>query len=56
MTDAGFITNTDYRDVFEVDRNAAKAALARWVADGTLIREGERRGARYRPGNRWPPE
>lgn len=55
MSDVGFITNSDYRDAFGVDRNTAKTALARWVWDGVLVREGERRGARYRPASRWPP-
>jgi len=34
MNEAGFITNTDYRDAFGVDRNTAKAALAKWMVDG----------------------
>jgi predicted HTH transcriptional regulator len=56
MAEAGFITNTDYRDAFDVDRNAAKAALATWVGQGVLVREGRRRWTRYRPGDRWHPE
>jgi len=55
MAAAGFITNTDYRDVFDVDRNTAKAALASWVGEGVLVREGNRRWTRYRPGDRWHP-
>lgn len=55
MDTAGFITNADYREAFGVDRYAAKQALARWVNSEVLIREGERRGARYRPGPKWPP-
>jgi len=55
MREAGFITNADYREAFGADRNAAKVALARWVADGALVREGEKRRTRYRPGPRWPP-
>jgi ATP-dependent DNA helicase RecG len=55
MAEAGFITNTDYRDAFDVDRSTAKTALATWVGQGVLVREGQRRGARYRPGDRWPP-
>jgi ATP-dependent DNA helicase RecG len=55
MAEAGFITNTDYRDAFDVDRNAAKAVLASWVGQGMLLREGRRRWTRYRPGDRWPP-
>jgi predicted HTH transcriptional regulator len=54
MAEAGFITNTDYRDAFDVDRNTAKAALASLVGAGVLIREGNRRSARYRRGDRWP--
>lgn len=56
MSEAGFLTNTDYRDAFGVDRNTAKAALANLVTDGYLIREGERRGSRYRASYRWPPQ
>ena len=55
MREAGFITNADYREAFGADRHAAKVALARWVADGALVREGEKRRIRYRPGPRWPP-
>jgi ATP-dependent DNA helicase RecG len=54
MREAGFITNADYREAFGVERGAAKAALARWVADGALVLEGEKRRARYREGPRWP--
>ncbi|MBX3160624.1 MAG: putative DNA binding domain-containing protein [Deltaproteobacteria bacterium] len=52
---AGFITNADVREAFEVDRFAATTRLNRWVRDGALVREGERKGARYRAGDRWPP-
>jgi hypothetical protein len=55
METAGFITNADYREAFGVGRYAAKQALARWAASGILILEGERRGARYRSGPKWPP-
>jgi predicted HTH transcriptional regulator len=55
MREAGYITNADYREAFGADRNAAKAALARWVTDGALVLEGEKRRARYLPGHRWPP-
>jgi ATP-dependent DNA helicase RecG len=54
--EAGYVTNTDIRDIFGVDRDRAKLMLWRWVAEGTLVREGEKRGARYRPGDRWPPQ
>jgi ATP-dependent DNA helicase RecG len=56
MAEAGFITNADYRDAFDVDRHVAKAALASWVGEGALLREGHRRWTRYSPGERWPPE
>ena len=56
MCEAGFITNSDYREAFGVDRNTAKVALARWVTAGVVLREGKRRGTRYLAGDRWPPE
>lgn len=56
MDKVGFITNADYRDAFGVDRHAAKVALANWVAEGVLAREGRRRWTRYRPGPEWPPK
>lgn len=55
MRDAGYITSTDYREAFGVDRKQATEALGRWVAAGVLVREGERRWTRYRAGTRWPP-
>jgi len=55
METEGFITNAYYREAFGVDRYVAKQALARWVTSGVLILEGSRRGARYRPGPKWPP-
>lgn len=55
MKDTGFITNADYRDAFGVSRQAATDRLARWVQEKVLVREGERRGARYRAGRGWPP-
>ena len=55
MEAVGFITNADYREAFGLERYAAKQALSRWVTAGVLILEGERRGARYRPGPAWPP-
>jgi len=55
MREIGFITNADYREAVGVDRFAATAELAEWVAEGVLVREGERRGTRYRPGPGWPP-
>jgi ATP-dependent DNA helicase RecG len=56
MAEVGYVTNTDIRDIFGVERDRAKLMLWRWVGDGVLVREGEKRGARYRPGERWPPQ
>jgi len=55
MEVSGYITNEDYRAAFGVDRHAATKALGNWSLDGALVREGERRGARYKPGPNWPP-
>ena len=55
MSDVGFMTNSDYREAFDVDRHNAKTALGRWVAEGFLTREGTRRHAKYRATKRWPP-
>lgn len=55
LDDNGFITNTDYREAFGVDRQAATAGLAAWVSAGVVLREGEKRGARYTRGPAWPP-
>lgn len=49
----GSIQNADYRDCFGVDRHEAAAALAALTAQGVLVREGEKRGTRYRPGPAW---
>ncbi len=48
-----FIRNADYRDAHGVDRSAALQALADLARRGILVREGERRGTRYRPGPTW---
>ena len=53
MTAQGTIQNADYRDCFGVDRHEATAALAHLTAQGVLVREGEERGTRYRPGPAW---
>jgi len=53
MGDEGSIQNSDYRDAFGVDRHAALAALSELVAQDVLVRDGERRGTRYRPGPDW---
>ena len=55
LGDTGFITNTDYREAFGVDRYAARQALARWIEGGFLVLEGERRHAKYRATAQWPP-
>lgn len=56
MREAGSITNADYRDAFGVTRQVASEHLAAWTDRGIVIREGERRGTRYRPGPQWPPK
>lgn len=43
------LTNTDYRQLFEVSRSAAAKELRRLVDEGYLRLEGERRGSHYRP-------
>jgi len=55
MREAGFITNGDYRDAFGVTRQVALEHLGSWVEQEVLVREGQRRGTRYRSGRRWPP-
>ncbi len=55
MHDAGAITNADYREAFGVTRQVASERLALWVEKQFVVREGERRGTRYRPGIEWPP-
>lgn len=56
VTSTGQITNAEVREIFGVDRDAAKYKLTRWVSDGILVREGTHRRARYRPGPNWPPQ
>lgn len=46
------LKNADYRELFGVARPVATRELGRLVAQDYLIAEGERRGARYRPGPR----
>ncbi len=48
----GFLKNADYRALFNVPRYRAVAELHRLVDDSYLAMEGERRGARYKPGPR----
>ena len=49
----GNIQNADFREVFGVERDVAKARLQDLVARGVLIRTGERRGTRYHPGSQF---
>ncbi len=53
MEEEGSIQNGDYREAFGVDRRAALTALSELVTQGVLVRDGERRGTRYRPGPDW---
>lgn len=53
MQRQGSIQNADWREVFGVDRREALATLAELAHSGVLVREGERRGSRYRPGPGW---
>lgn len=53
MADRGFLTNTDYREARGVDRRVALAEMKDLVRRSVLVREGEKRGSRYRPGPRW---
>lgn len=49
----GSIQNADYRDVFGIERDAAKEALRQLVAREVLVRTGNRRGTRYSRGPRF---
>lgn len=49
------LKNADYRQLFSVPRAVATRELARLSALGFLALEGERRGARYRVGQRLAP-
>ncbi len=55
MDEAGLITNADVRETLELDRPEARKLLSTWVATEVLEPRGERRGAHYVPGPRWPP-
>jgi Fic family protein len=46
----GSLRNADYREVFGVERHAAKAELRELVRRGVLLRAGERRGTSYSRG------
>ena len=53
MARQGFIQNKDYREIFGINRLEASQRLADLVIQGVLIRQGERRGARYQAGPVW---
>ena len=53
MARNGQITNTDYREVFEVSRGVAKNGLRELVDAAVLLSEGRGRGAHYLPGPAW---
>jgi predicted HTH transcriptional regulator len=55
MKEKGRLTNTDYREIFGVDRPEATRHLALLVKEGVLVLAGEKRGAHYLPGPAWPP-
>lgn len=44
------LKNSDYREMFDIGRDAARRELQRLVQKGYLSMEGEHRGARYLPG------
>jgi hypothetical protein len=46
----GGIRNADYREIFGVERHAAKSELRELVRKGVLLRSGERRGTSYSRG------
>ncbi len=45
-----YVTNADYRKLFEVSRETAKRELSRLVEEQYLELRGERRASRYQPG------
>ncbi|MBI5709553.1 MAG: putative DNA binding domain-containing protein [Candidatus Eisenbacteria bacterium] len=52
LVDHRFLKNADYRELFDLERDAALRELRRLVQEGYLHMEGERRAARYLPGPR----
>jgi hypothetical protein len=52
----GFITNSDMREAFEMSPIQATMRLKDLVAQRVLVQRGQRRGARYSTGPRWPPK
>ena len=53
MNAAAKLTNTDYREAFGVEREAAKQGLFELVREGVLELRGARRGSHYVPGAQW---
>ena len=51
----GFITNEDVRTELGLTPAQATMRLKQWVADRVVVQRGQRRGARYVAGMRWPP-
>lgn len=51
----GFITNEDVRTELSLTPSQATMRLKQWVADRVVVQRGQRRGARYVAGPRWPP-
>lgn len=52
----GFITNEDLREVLSLSSIQATFRLKQWLADRYVVQRGQRRGARYVAGPRWPPK
>jgi hypothetical protein len=52
----GFITNVDMREAFSLTPIQATLRLKDLVATRVLSQRGQRRGARYSTGPRWPPK
>lgn len=50
FVDHAHLANATYRELFGVPRSVAVSELRRLTETGVLLREGERRGTRYRPG------
>ncbi|MGE4425062.1 MAG: ATP-binding protein [Solirubrobacteraceae bacterium] len=48
LRDQAVVTNADVRRVANVDRQTALRQLERLLEEGAIVREGERRGTRYR--------
>ncbi len=52
----GFITNEDVREVLSLSSIKATFRLKQWLAERYIVQRGQRRGARYVAGPRWPPK